>query len=193
MYDATHNALPSVAYVDPEDGDDYHASQNPGGRGYPADIRDGTNWLQQTVSAVLSGPQASSTVVIVTFDEAGGFFDHVQPPRVVASNSVDYYVDGNGKAPLGFRVPTIVISPFSVGSPSNPRVSSLLYDHTSILKFIEWRFGLPTLAARDASTDVNNLACTLNLNSGWSNNDIGQVGLSGSASQNNGVFTVEPA
>ena len=64
-----------------------------------------------------------------------------------------------GKALLGFRVPTIVASPWTRSlSPLLPRVDSGVYDHTSILKLIEWRFGLAPLTPRDASNDVANIA-----------------------------------
>jgi phospholipase C len=67
----------------------------------------------------------------------------------------------NGKALLGLRVPTVVASPFSLGNPADSRVSGLVFDHTSVLKLIEWRWGLVPLSPRDASTDVNNLAYAL--------------------------------
>jgi phospholipase C len=56
----------------------------------------------------------------------------------------------------------VVASPFSVGQPNDPRVSALVFDHTSVLKLIEWRWGLAPLTARDASNDVENLAYALN-------------------------------
>jgi len=59
-------------------------------------------------------------------------------------------------------VPTVIASPFSRGDASNPRVTPLVFDHTSILKLIEWRWGLAPLTPRDASSDINNLAYTLN-------------------------------
>jgi phospholipase C len=64
---------------------------------------------------------------------------------------------------LGFRVPTVIASPFTAGNPSNPRVVGTRFDHTSILKLIEWRWGLSPLTARDASTDVGNIVTALNL------------------------------
>ena len=67
----------------------------------------------------------------------------------------------DGKALLGCRVPVVVASPFSAGNPTKPRVDSLVYDHTSVLKLIEWRFGLEPLTRRDASNDVANLAHAL--------------------------------
>ena len=66
-----------------------------------------------------------------------------------------------GRARLGFRVPTVIASPFTRGAAENPRVSHLRCDHTSILKLIEWRFGLTPLTARDAFGDVGNLARVL--------------------------------
>ena len=68
----------------------------------------------------------------------------------------------NGQALLGCRVPTLIVSPFARGNPAQPRINSLLYDHTSVLKLIEWRWGLPPLSSRDASDEIANLACALN-------------------------------
>jgi len=56
----------------------------------------------------------------------------------------------------------VVASPFSRGNPAESRVSALVFDHTSVLKLIEWRWGLAPLTPRDASTDVSNLAYALN-------------------------------
>jgi len=132
----------------------------------PADIRAGDAFLADVFFAVANGPQPqwSSTVFIVTYDEWGGFFDHVAPPRVAAANGAsDIDQDQiNGKTLLGFRVPTIVASPFSRGDAGDPKVKGMTFDHTSILKLIEWRFGLDALTARDASHDVQNLARALN-------------------------------
>jgi phospholipase C len=55
------------------------------------------------------------------------------------------------------RVPAVIASPFTRGDPANPRVSSRVFDHTSILKLIEWRWHLKPLTARDARHDVGNL------------------------------------
>jgi phospholipase C len=100
-------------------------------------------------------------VLIINRDEWGGFFDTIAPPRVIAPNDVDTDLVG-GKALLGCRVPTIVISPFTQGTRATPRIDSALYDHTSVLKLIEWRYNLPPLTSRDASNEVANLAHALN-------------------------------
>ena len=78
-----------------------------------------------------------------------------------AANNVDTDLV-NGKALLGLRVPTVVASPFSRGNPNDARASALVFDHTSVLKLIEWRWGLAPLTPRDASSDVLSLAYALN-------------------------------
>ena len=81
---------------------------------------------------------------------------------MIAANDLDTdLVDG--RALLGCRVPVIVVSPFTRGKPATPRINSQLYDHTSVLKLIEWRHSLPPLARRDASNEVGNLAEAPNL------------------------------
>ncbi|MCU1243328.1 MAG: Acid phosphatase [Candidatus Acidoferrum typicum] len=155
---ASAGTLPAVSFIDPiytvlDDGT--------GNDDHPhADIRKGDRFLYDTFEAVAHGPKWPNTVFIVNFDEWGGFFEHVRPPRAAAPNNVDPDLV-NGKALLGFRVPTVIASPFSLGDPKNPRVSALIYDHTSVLKLIEWRWGLSPLTARDASNDVYNLAYAL--------------------------------
>jgi phospholipase C len=157
---ASTGTLPAISFIDPRytvlddgTGNDDHPH---------ADIREGDLFLYETFQAVARGPKWANTVFIVNFDEWGGFFEHVAPPRAAAANSVDTDLV-NGKALLGLRVPTVVASPFSLGNPANSRVSALVFDHTSVLKLIEWRWGLAPLTPRDASTDVNNLAYALNL------------------------------
>ncbi|HKQ60481.1 MAG TPA: alkaline phosphatase family protein [Candidatus Polarisedimenticolaceae bacterium] len=160
LQDAASGNLPKVSFVEPRLlGDELGLS----GSDHPhGDIRVGDAFLAETFHAVASGPQWKGTVFVVTYDEWGGFFDHVAPPRAAAPNALDPDVVG-GKALLGMRVPTIVASPFSRGDPASPRVVSTIFDHTSILKLIESRWGLAPLTARDASNDVGNLSDALNL------------------------------
>jgi phospholipase C len=159
---AQNGTLPQVSYIDPsfttiDDGlgNDDHPH---------ADIRRGDRFLHDTFEAVANGPAWNSTVFIVTFDEWGGFFEHVPPPRATAANAVDTDLV-NGKALLGMRVPTVIASPFTRGIENSPLVNHLVFDHTSILKLIEWRWGLAPLTPRDASGDINNLAYALNFTS----------------------------
>jgi phospholipase C len=142
----------------------------------PDDVSSADLWLQQTVEAIRNSPDSSSTVIVITFDDSGGFFDHVVPPKVPSVTYADVLAGqqggigpDNGLVPLGFRVPTIIVSPFG---PS-PAGIHFQYDHTSVLKMIEWAFlnnwrippGPGTYAThRDATGDsyIANLACALN-------------------------------
>jgi phospholipase C len=143
----------------------------------PDDVTSADLWLQQTVEAIRNRPDWSSTVVVITFDDAGGFFDHVVPPKVPSVTYADVLAaqqggigrDDSGLVPLGFRVPTIIVSPFL---PSAEGIH-FQYDHTSVLKMIEWAFlnnwRIPASSGtgathRDATDDsyIANLACALN-------------------------------
>jgi phospholipase C len=157
--DVANGTLPAVSFVDPwftilDDGlgNDDHPH---------ADLRKGEIFLRNIVTTLAASELWSKTVLIINRDEWGGFFDHVVPPRVIAPNNVDTdLVDG--QALLGCRVPTLIVSPFARGNPAKPTINSLLYDHTSVLKLIEWRWNLEPLTARDASNEVGNLALALN-------------------------------
>jgi phospholipase C len=92
---------------------------------------------QELVTALQNSSAWGSSAYIITYDESGGFFDHVPPPQL----------DPYG---LGFRVPTWVISPFAKKAHLEPT----LYEHSSILKFIETIFGLPTLASVNHQFDT---------------------------------------
>jgi phospholipase C len=161
LADVAAGTLPAVSFVDPwftilDDGT--------GNDDHPhADLRKGEIFLREIVAALAASRAWDNTVLVINRDEWGGFFDHVPPPRVIAPNAVDTDLV-NGQALLGCRVPTLVVSPFARGNPSSPRIDSLLYDHTSVLKLIEWRWGLEPLTSRDASNEVGNLAAALDFN-----------------------------
>jgi len=123
-------------------------------------LRKGEIFLRGVVEALSKSPNWSKTVLIINRDEWGGFFDHVVPPRAAAPNAIDTDIVDE-KTLLGCRVPTLIVSPFARGNPDKPRIDSLVYDHTSLLKLIEWRWQLEPLTARDASTDIGNLAYAL--------------------------------
>jgi len=143
--DAAAGTLPAVSYVDPqflnEDGglsNDDHPH---------ADIRAGEVFMNQIYDAVRNGPNWKHTVLVITYDEWGGFFDHVPPEKAP---------DVSHRTSLrGFRVPTVVISPFA----RRGHISHRTFDHTSILKMIEWRWGLKPLTPRDQH--AHNLASVL--------------------------------
>jgi phospholipase C len=90
---------------------------------------------------------------VINYDEWGGFFEHVPPQAGPITDATRAAGDKDGLR--GFRVPCLVISPFA----ARRSVAHNLFDHTSVLRFIEWRWGLEPLAVRDAS--ANNLADVL--------------------------------
>jgi phospholipase C len=143
--DAAAGTLPAVSFVDPRFTDEAMGTSNDD---HPhADIRAGEDLMNQVYDAVRLGPHWSSTVLVITYDEWGGFFDHVPPAHAP---------DVSHKTSLrGFRVPTVVVSPFA----RRGFVSHKTFDHTSILKMIEWRWGLKPLTPRDAH--AHNLATVL--------------------------------
>ncbi|MGA2539116.1 MAG: alkaline phosphatase family protein [Terracidiphilus sp.] len=157
--DVEQGKLPAVSFIDPL----FSTGNGLGNDDHPhADMRMGEIFLREVVTTLANSSMWRNTVLVINRDEWGGFFEHVAPPRVIAPNSVDKdLVDG--KALLGCRLPTLVVSPFARGNPAKPRINSLLYDHTSVLKLIEWRWGLDPLTARDASDEVANLALALDL------------------------------
>ena len=114
------------------------------------DIRAGEAMMNRIYAAVTQSPAWRSTVLVINFDEWGGFFDHVPPP--VAPIPPADQAAGNADGRRGFRTPAVLISPFA----PRTHTSHVLYDHTSVLRMIEWRWGLDPLTVRDAT--ANNLA-----------------------------------
>jgi phospholipase C len=111
----------------------------------PADVQTGEAWTRMLVQNVLTSPLWKDTALIFTYDEAGGFADHVPPGNSCAPSS-----DQSMFTELGVRVPLIVISPYA-----RPKfVSHKVHQHTSITRFIETVFNLPALTARDANSDA---------------------------------------
>ncbi len=159
LADAMAGTLPNVAFIDPRFEDEGSGTS---GDDHPhADIRTGEAFLNQIYDALRGSPDWSKTVLIITYDEWGGFFDHVPPPLAPIPTATATAGDADGR--LGFRVPCVIISPYA----RRGAIPHGQYDHTSILKMIEWRFGLPALSNRDSS--ANNLAEVLTLSAPDSN------------------------
>jgi phospholipase C len=149
--------LPNVSYVDPAfdtEGNGTSADDHP-----LADIRLGERFIADAYHALADAGYLDNTVFVVTFDEWGGFFEHVRPPHVIDdTNPADVNHAGDGTTPtdgqlipdytqLGFRVPAIVVS-----NRAHARVDHHgPYEHTSTLALIESTFGLHSLTARDAN------------------------------------------
>jgi phospholipase C len=123
--DALHGNLPAMSWLITG------SSEHP-----PSSACDGENWTVEQINAIMKGPDWSSTAIFITWDDFGGFYDHVSPP------GVDQYG-------LGMRVPLLVISPYALQG----KVSHTQYELSSVLKFVEERFGLPPMTTRDAEAN----------------------------------------
>jgi phospholipase C len=136
--DAQNGNLPSVSWLVPDTADSDHA---------PSSVCAGENWAVQQINAVMQGPDWPTTAIFLTWDDFGGFYDPSPP------SNPDYYG-------FGPRVPMIIISPYSLAG----KVVHTQYEFSSVLKFIETRFGLTNLTARDLDaadmTDSFNFAQT---------------------------------
>jgi phospholipase C len=148
---AKSGTLPHVTFIDP-DLDSIAETTGTATDDHPyGDLRQGEVWIREVYRALATSPQWDRTVFVLTFDEHGGFFDHVVPPVVADDNQLA----GPDFTRLGFRVPCIVMGPFA---PARV-VRSGPYEHCSILNMIEWRWGLPPMTARDKG--AKNLAHVL--------------------------------
>ena len=117
----------------------------------PQDMAYGEYWAYRTLNAVLHSPAWPRTLLIYTYDEHGGYYDHVPPPAAIAPDSIPPQL-GPGDVPGGYdiygpRVPAIVASPHA-----KPKaVTNVVHDHTSVLATIEAKWNLPALTYRDAN------------------------------------------
>jgi phospholipase C len=108
----------------------------------------GVGWASALIDQIESSPYGASTLVILTYDEGGGYFDHVSPP---AANAVD-------AQPYGTRLPFVAVGPFAKKS----FISHVQMEHASIVKFIEWNWlGKKTGQLGTRDTVVNNLGSIL--------------------------------
>lgn len=139
--DAAAGTLPPVTYIDPYF---YLNDDHP-----PIHPIHGQMLIAAVYRALATSPQWKNCMLVVTYDENGGFFDHVSPPTTTDDSLAKYGVDGFQQ--MGFRVPTLVAGPYV--KPGY--VSSVTYDHTSALKQLQVAFGLEPLNVRmDAANDL---------------------------------------
>ncbi|MFN0252795.1 MAG: alkaline phosphatase family protein [Kofleriaceae bacterium] len=139
--DAAAGTLPPVVYIDPAFGEnDDHPPVHP--------IL-GQEFIASIYTALANSPQWNNIMLVITYDENGGFFDHVAPPTTTDETEANFGIAGFEQ--LGFRVPTIVAGPYA----KTGHVSSVTYDHTSALKHLQQAFDLEPLNARMmAATDL---------------------------------------
>jgi phospholipase C len=123
MSDIRAGRLPPVTWVTPR----FEVSDHP-----DYSLCHGENWTAQVVDAVMKSPMWKDTAIFITWDDWGGFYDHVPPPSVA----------GEG---LGFRVPLLVLSPYALAGHIDHRLS----EFSTVLRFIEDNWRLTQLTDRD--------------------------------------------
>jgi phospholipase C len=136
LTDITNNQLPEVSWVIPSGKYSDHA----GSLGNTL----GPSWVASVVNAIGNSPYWANTAIFITWDDWGGWYDHVPPPQVLV-NCAQW---GCGYV-YGFRVPLIVVSPYAKAQ----YISKTQHDFGSILKFIEGNFSLSSLGYADAAAD----------------------------------------
>ena len=141
--DAATGSLPNITFVDPPFGALLGYEPGVSGDEHPhGDIRIGQAFMSDVVHAFMESPQYKRGILFVNYDEWGGFFDHVPPPRVPDQRaSRDLAEDWSL---MGFRIPAVAVGPAARGGG----VKHATLGHESILKLISYRFGLGTLNRR---------------------------------------------
>ncbi len=146
--------LPDVSYVIPND----NVSEHP-----PANITLGMDWVTSIINAVMNSRYWNSSAIVLTWDDYGGFYDNVAPPLLKHKNECIALLKTHVLNPdcyLGFRVPTLIISPYA----KRGFIDTSMNSFESILKFIEWNWHLPAITHRDA--DANNLLAAFDFKAG---------------------------
>jgi phospholipase C len=156
--DVQNGTLPQVALIEPASpaGLDEHGSDSDQ---YPIDIQLGAQFVESLINPLMTSVSWKDSAFILTYDEGGGLYDHVAPQPAVSPDGIkpvdllpgDICTGTTGPncdfVYTGYRVPIIVISPYS----KKHYVSHSVADHTAILKLIETRFGVKPLTKRDAA------------------------------------------
>ncbi|MCC6217227.1 MAG: alkaline phosphatase family protein [Polyangiaceae bacterium] len=145
--DLASGNLPPLVFIEPE----YNSGITETSEHPPGNPHHGQHLAWSVVDALGKSPVWSKSALFLTYDEHGGFADHVPPPPAChpGNGSPDDTSHGDFDR-LGFRVPVFVISPFA----KQHFVSHEVHSHTSILRFIQAKFELPALTGRDANSDA---------------------------------------
>lgn len=149
QHHATKGKLPSVSWV--------YADGRPSLTEHPTqNITDGMQWTVDQINAIVAGGLWDRTAVFITWDDWGGWFDHVEPPLVEkwdssrAQRPPDAHPEFNGQQfRYGSRVPCLALSPYA----KRGHVCSQTNSHVSLVKFCQTTFGLPSLNERDGGSN----------------------------------------
>ena len=170
--DCAAGTLPNISIVDPPfrdggGGDGLSADDHPLG-----DVRLGQAFMADVANAFVNSPNYRRGALFIVYDEWGGFFDHVRPPRVPDKRSTRNLDTDFGQ--MGFRIPAVTLSPYTRGAKKGRpafRVDHGTYGHESILKLISHRFGLGHLTRR------HRYARNIGHSFDWANPDFDPPGL----------------
>jgi phospholipase C len=135
LVDIANQQLPAVSWVMPSAQNSDHANS--------AGNTGGPSWVASIVNAIGNSPYWSNTAIVITWDDWGGWYDHVPPPKMISNGAW-----GSGYV-YGFRVPLIVVSPYAKAA----YISHVQHDFGSVLNLIEGTFGLASLGYADAYAD----------------------------------------
>lgn len=145
--DAADGKLPFFAWVESS-----HGGRSATDEHAPTDVQLGQAFVARVVTSVTSSPAWQRTALFLTYDEHGGFFDHVVPPAACPPDDMPPLVAGLHGARfdhLGIRVPLVLVSPYARAH----HVSHRAYSHTSLLRLVQARADLPALTDRDANDE----------------------------------------
>ena len=143
---AAAGTLPAFTFLEPS----WSSTGNSQHPNY--DVALGEQLIHDVYYALRNGPGWSSTLLVITYDEHGGCYDHVPPPRGATPPDATAAPDGFDFERFGVRVPTVLVSPLiPAGTVFRVPTGATPLDHTSILKTVETRWSLPALTARDAA------------------------------------------
>ncbi len=149
LADIKNDTLPDVSYVM---GDEIDQTSDEGPSALPGI---GGQLVEGVVRQLFTSPSWKDTVVFINYDENGGTADHVRPADACPPDDFEPHDENNAKLPgdfkqTGFRVPFIVVSPYSKAHYA----SHTVFDHASVVRFIEAKFGLPAMTGRDANANI---------------------------------------
>ena len=150
--DAAAGTLPPVVFIDTDFSIDDKETYKQDSEHPPAVMEFGQRTMATIVDALAKSPQWKRSALFINYDEHGGLYDHVPPPKACVPDDrpPDIAQPGEGFDMLGVRVPFVVISPYA----KKGFVGHHVYDHTSVTRFIEARFTLPALSGRDANAEA---------------------------------------
>jgi phospholipase C len=141
--DVAAGRLPAFTFLDPN----YSTTSEEN----PQDVQVGEQFIARVVRALMHAPTWKHTALFITYDEHGGYYDHVPPPKAIKPDNIAPILSPGdipgGYDRYGFRVPMIVVSPWA----RRNYASNVVQDHTSMTAFVEHKWNLPAMTFRDAN------------------------------------------